>query len=97
MSNRSIGLDDRLYHYLLSVSLREPAILRREYSFLLTSYLPSTLIFHLAVFLAGDTPSVLFGPFQWNSQSVDLRCKFKMLNTHNNSPKANAQSNRGRF
>ncbi len=29
MSNRSIGLDDRLYQYLLSVSLREPEILRR--------------------------------------------------------------------
>ncbi len=33
MSNRSIGLDDRLYDYLLSVSLREPELfarLRRE-------------------------------------------------------------------
>ena len=29
MSNRSIGLDDRLYHYLLSVSLREADILRQ--------------------------------------------------------------------
>ena len=29
MSNRSIGLDDRLYEYLLAVSLREPEILRQ--------------------------------------------------------------------
>lgn len=29
MSNKSIGLDDRLYQYLLSVSLREPEILRQ--------------------------------------------------------------------
>jgi len=29
MSNRTIVLDDRLYEYLLSVSLREPEILRR--------------------------------------------------------------------
>lgn len=29
MSNRSIGLDDKLYDYLLSVSLREPELLTR--------------------------------------------------------------------
>lgn len=29
MSNRSIGLDDKLYDYLLSVSLREPELLAR--------------------------------------------------------------------
>lgn len=29
MANRTIGLDDRLYDYLLSVSLREPALLER--------------------------------------------------------------------
>lgn len=29
MSNRTIGLDDKLYDYLLSVSLREPALLAR--------------------------------------------------------------------
>lgn len=29
MSNRTINLDDRLHHYLLSVSLREPEVLRR--------------------------------------------------------------------
>jgi predicted O-methyltransferase YrrM len=29
LSNRSIGLDDKLYDYLLSVSLREPALLAR--------------------------------------------------------------------
>ncbi|MGD8574891.1 MAG: class I SAM-dependent methyltransferase, partial [Gammaproteobacteria bacterium] len=29
MSNRTIRLDDALYDYLLSVSLREPAVLRR--------------------------------------------------------------------
>lgn len=29
MSNRTINLDDRLYQYLLSVSLREPEVLRR--------------------------------------------------------------------
>ncbi len=29
MSKQTIGLDDRLYNYLLSVSLREPEILRQ--------------------------------------------------------------------
>ncbi len=29
MSNKSLGLSDRLYHYLLSVSLREPEILKQ--------------------------------------------------------------------
>ena len=29
MSNQTIGLDDRLYNYLLSVSLREPEILQQ--------------------------------------------------------------------
>ncbi len=29
MSNRTIALDDRLYDYLLEVSLREPEVLRR--------------------------------------------------------------------
>ncbi len=29
MSNKTIGLPDRIYDYMLSVSLREPPILRR--------------------------------------------------------------------